>query len=331
MDKVTDNNSEVYKHFSESERDNLAVMLAEGKKQVDIAKKMGRHPSTISREIKRNGSPINKTQYRANRAQMRADKRKTESHSKTRLKNPKVRSYVIKKLKEGLTPEQIAGRLKIDHPGLKTNYESIYLFIYKDRPDLVEYLVRGRRKRQKRGIKSGKRMVKLPNRTMIDKRPAEINEKTEYGHWEADTVVSRQSKYALAVVRERRLQVMFIRRIDSKTANNMRQAVIDMLKDIPAEYRKSITFDNGLENAQHEEIAKQLSVQTYFCHPYHSWEKGGVENGIGVIRRFLPKKTDFALISWQQIRSIENRLNNRPRKTLNYLSPLEVFKIALSH
>jgi len=226
----------------------------------------------------------------------------------------------------GYTPEQVAGRLGLDKPGYKTNHESIYLFIYRERPDLIQYLPRGRRKRQKRSIKPGKRMVKIPNRTMIEDRPSEINDRLEYGHWEADTVVSRQSKSTLVVVRERKLQLIFIRKIPRKDARNMRYAVIDILKRIPQEFRKSITFDNGLENAEHQLIAKRLGVKTYFCNPYHSWEKGGVENGIGLIRRYYPKKTDFSLISDQEIKLIEKRLNNRPRKTLGFLTPLEAYK-----
>lgn len=326
MENLKEEDEKVYKHLNNYERDEIAYMLSRGYTKKEIASQLKRHPSTISREIKRNGSSKNDTRYRANRAQIRADERKKLSHKKQRLKNKKIKCYVIKMLALNYTPEQIAGRIGIDNPGLKTNYESIYLFIYEERPDLIKYLVRGKRKRQKRSIKPGKRMVKIPNRTMIDDRPEEINEKTEYGHWEADTMVSRQSKSALVVVRERKLQLMFIRKIPRKDAVNMRKAVIKILKRFPPKFCRSITFDNGLENAEHELIAKSLKVKTYFCNPYHSWEKGGVENGIGLVRRYYPKKTDFSLISDIELRIIEKRLNNRPRKTLGFLSPLEVYK-----
>ena len=316
----------VYQHLNGEERDMMAWMLASGSSQCDIAKELNRSPSTISRELKRNGAPIRDVKYRSHRAQQRADVRKKESHRKQRLNDPVVQGYVIEKLKADYTPEQIAGRIGIDLPGAHTNHESIYLYIYNDRPDLAQYLVWGNRKRRKRSIKTGKRIVKIPNRTMIDKRPEYINDRSEYGHWEADTVVSRQSKSALVVVRERKLQLMFIRKLPRKNANHMNEAVIEILKRIPAKYRKSITFDNGLENAGHEIIARRLNVQTFFCNPYHSWEKGGVENSIGLVRRYFPKKTDFSLISNRKIALVEQRLNNRPRKSLGFRTPLEEYR-----
>lgn len=326
MNKVKSKQEKVYKHLQNIERDEISWMLAEGYNQKEIAERLGRHPSTLSRELKRNGTQIRETRYRANRAQLRCDERKKLSHQKMRLKSNEIIEYVVEKLRQDYTPEQIAGRIKIDKPGSSTNYESIYLFIYTERPDLTVYLTRGKRKRQKRSIKQGKRLSKIPNRTMIDKRPTKINDRLEYGHWEADTVLSRQSKSALVVVRERKLHLMFIRKISRKTAKNMRKAVIEILRKFPKEFCKSITFDNGLENAEHELMAKKLGVKTYFCNPYHSWEKGGVENSIGLIRRYLPKKTDFLLISNREINFIEQRLNNRPRKTLGFLTPLEVYK-----
>ena len=325
MKKIEKNHENVYKHLQSFERDELAYLLAQNYNQKEIAAILKRSPSTISREIHRNGTQIRETRYRSNRAQLKADERKRKSHQKMRLKNKKIRDYVIRKLSKHYTPEQIAGRIRIDMKGCSTNYESIYLFVYKERPDLIKHLVRGKRKRQKRSIKSGKRMVKIPNRVMIDKRPEYINNRKTYGHWEADTVVSRQSKSCLVVLRERKMQITLIRKVPNKSKKHMRKAVERMLRRYPKKLVKSITFDNGLENADHEAIAKALGVKTYFCNAYHSWEKGGVENGIGLIRRFFPKKTDFALISHQRIKTVENKLNNRPRKTLGFLTPLEVY------
>ncbi len=155
MDKIQKAVKNVYSQISLEEREEIACYLEKGLRQKEIAALLGRSPSTISREIRRNSSPIRNTKYRANRAQLRSDERKRLSHMKVRLKNEKIRNYVKNKLKEGYTPEQIAGRIGIDHPGLKTNYESIYLYIYQEAPELVTYLVKGRRKRQKRSIKTG--------------------------------------------------------------------------------------------------------------------------------------------------------------------------------
>ncbi|MDH4201006.1 MAG: IS30 family transposase [Spirochaetia bacterium] len=331
METIKNKSEKVYQHLSPEEREEIACLLEKGLKKKEIAKKLNRSPSTISREIQRNSTEIRNCRYRGHRAQMRSDERKSLSHKKFRLKDSRVKRYVRQKLKAGLSPEQIAGRIGKDLPGCKTNYESIYLFVYHDCPELTEFLVWGRRKRRKRAIKAGKRVVKIPNRVMIDKRPKYINERKSLGHWEADTVVSRQSKSSLVVIRERKLQIMYIRKVPRKSAKHMRQAVINILKKIPKRLVRSITFDNGLENAEHERIAKALGLKTYFCNPYHSWEKGGVENGIGLIRRFLPKKTDFSLIAHSTIRKIQYALNNRPRKSLKFWTPMERLKIALSH
>jgi IS30 family transposase len=324
MTKIANVRENVYKHITAYERDMIALMLSSGSTQEEIAKELKRHPSTISREVKRNSSPVWKC-YSAIQAHQRAEARSLDSHTRDRLENPRIREYVIQKLKIGYTPEQIAGRINIDLK-LKTNHESIYLFIYHERRDLIVYLARGHRKRQKRAIKPGKRMLKIPNRTMIAERPEEINQRASKGHWEADTIISRASKDSLAVIRERKMQLMFVMKIKRKNAESFKLAIIRMMKKVPKKYRKSITLDNGLENAAHEEIARLLNVKIYFCNPYHSWEKGGVENGIGLIRRYFPKKTNFALISRKEISKIEKLLNNRPRKSLGFLTPLEVFE-----
>ena len=324
MSKIAKGKKNVYKHITPEERDIIAVMLSSNCTKEEIAYALGRHPSTICREVKRNSSPTREV-YTAIQAQNRAEARISDSHKKERLKDTKVRKYVFQKLKEGYTPEQIAGRIRKD-TDLKTNHESIYQFIYFEKREWIAYLARGHRKRRKRGIKPGKRMVKIPNRTMISERPEAINQKKGKGHWEADTVISRASKESLAVIRERKMQLMFITKIKRKNAESFKLAVIRMLKKVPKKYRKSITLDNGLENAAHEEIARILNVKIYFCNPYHSWEKGGVENGIGLVRRYLPKKTNFALISKKQIAMIEKVLNNRPRKSLQFRTPFEVYK-----
>lgn len=331
MSEVKRKEKKVYKHLQDFERDEISFLLSQKFSLKDIGLSIGRHPSTISRELKKNGSPKYKTEYRPHRAQMRADDRKKKSHQKKRLKNNQIRDYVEQKLKCGWTPEIISGRIRMELPGCYINYESIYMYIYTERRDLIKYLPRGHRKRRKRAVKQGKRMVKIPNRVMIDERPDVISNRERFGDWEADTVVSRQSKASLAVIRERKFQLMFINKIYRKDSERMRDAVVMMMKRVPKKFRKSITFDNGLENAQHESISKKLDVETYFCNPYHSWEKGGVENGIGLIRRYLPKKTDFALISDDVISRIESELNNRPRKSLGFLTPIEAYKIALNH
>ena len=187
--------------------------------------------------------------------------------------------------------------MPVDKVGLTTNYESIYQWIYGDRRDLIRLLARSHRVRRKRGSAKNKRAVRVPNRVMIESRPASVANRNEPGHWEADTAVSRQSKFAIALVIERKSRLCRLTLIEAKTAQNMHQAMIKSLSKIPSKLLKTITYDNGTENAKHEATNRALKIKSYFCNPYHSWEKGSVENCIGLVRRVYPKKTDWALIT----------------------------------
>ena len=244
---------------------------------------------------------------------------------KEELKCHKIRNFVKNKLKIGWTPEIIAGALASDPQKLKISHESIYLYIYKKRPDLVQYLARAHKKRFKRVPTSNKKNNRIPNRVPIDQRPKEINDRSEFGHWESDAIVSKQSKVALAVSIERISKLVKIKKIKQNKANLFSKAIIRRMKPLPPHARRSFTYDNGSENVLHEFINEQLNTNSYFCNPYHSWEKGSVENVNGLIRRFLPKKTDFAKITHKRIKEIEFLLNNRPRKCLDFKTPNQVF------
>jgi len=325
-------NQKTYKHLSLDERETIALDLAAKKPMETIAKNLLRHPSTIYREIKRNSADKYDCQYRANRVQLKNNIRKKNAHKRVRLKNDFIITYVETQLKNDLSPEQIAGRLSIDFPGYKTNHESIYLYIYNEAPKFKEFLRKKHKKRQKRGSILKRRGIIIKNKVMISERPLEINDRTEIGHWEADAIVSRKSKAALSVICERKTRLVKINKLDSKTARNMSKNINYRLSRLPVKFRKSITYDNGTENAEHEKINRVLNIKSFFCNPYHSWEKGTVENTNGLIRYYLPKKTDFSIISEAVIKEIENRLNNRPRKCLNFKTPSEVFtKFALNH
>ena len=240
------------------------------------------------------------------------------------------RVYVADKLVIGWTPELIAGRIK--HEGLlaSTNYESIYQWLYSDRKDLIKHLPRAHRKRRKRGSAKYKHTSKIPDRVPIENRPALANTRQELGHWEADTAVSRQSKGAIAVLIERQTRLVKICKLPSKSALNMQDALVHSLQDLPQSLRKSITYDNGTENVRHGDINQALGTASFFCQPYSSWEKGSVENVIGLIRRTYPKKTDWNLISQSDLDTIQCTLNHRPKKCLNFLSPAEAYAVALA-
>jgi IS30 family transposase len=166
----------------------------------------------------------------------------------------------------------------------------------------------------------------IPNRVSISERPEIVEKRERIGDWEADTIVSRQSKVAINVLTDRKSRVAFLKRLQQKTKEETKLAILGSLGKYPANYRYTITYDNGAENTEHEEINKILDIKSYFCEPYHSWEKGTVENTIGLIRRWIPKKTDLANVSEIEIAGIESWLNNRPRKCLNYKTPSEVFE-----
>ena len=163
----------------------------------------------------------------------------------------------------------------------------------------------------------------IPHRTGIEERPQGAETREEIGHWEADTAVSRQSKKALMVLQERKLGLTLIEKIPRCAPAEMNAAIIKRLSSFPDRFRKTITFDNGQENRAYRKLQKKLGVNTYFCNPYSSWEKGSVENAVGLTRRVWPKKTDYALISCEEISMLEYRLNTRPRKRFGYLSPIE--------
>lgn len=313
-----------YEQLTSNERDLIAVHRAHGFTVSDIARMLNRNKSTISRELTRNSSVSSKI-YLSHQAHKRARIRKSQAAMKEELKCHKIRNFVKNKLKEGWSPQVIAGTLASNPQNLKISHESIYLYIYKKQSDLVQYLARSHKKRFKRVPGSNKKNNRIPNRIFIDQRPKEINDRSTFGHWESDAVVSRQSKVALAVLVERISKLVKIKKIKQNKAEMFSRAVIRRMKNLPACARRSITYDNGSENAQHEFINDQLNTDSYFCNPYHSWEKGSVENINGLIRRFLPKKTDFAKITHKRIKEIEFLLNNRPRKCLNFKTPAEVF------
>ena len=312
-----------YKHLTEEERDMIAVLKAKGMTLSNIAQEIGRHKSTISRELNRNAPPIHKGYYLSHKAQERAKNRWAATHKRERLKNKEIREYVESKLKKGWSPEIIAGRLSIDKPGESISHEAIYQYIYEARKELVSCLVRRHRKRMEKGHSRKHQKSHIPNRVSISERPDVVDKRERIGDWENDSVVSRQSKAALNVLADRKSRVTLLKKLQRKTAENTKLAILGSLIKYPVH---TITYDNGSENTEHEEVNKVLDIKSYFCNPYHSWEKGTVENTIGLIRRWIPKKTDLAEVSEEEILEIEDWLNNRPRKCLNYRTPLEVLE-----
>lgn len=315
-----------YEHLTLLERDQITTMLYEHKSLSEIALALGRSKSTLSREIKRNASPEYRC-YLSHRAQGRSEERRKQSGSRPRLKNKQIVSFVTAKLKEGWSPEQIAGRLPKEHPGLCISHEAIYQYIYHpktpNRLEMIGLLRRAHRKRKAKGIGRSVRKTKIPNRISIEQRPPCVESRKQAGHWEGDSLVSRKSLVALNSLVERKSRLLMLTKLPRKSASDTVKAVVQRLKPLPPEARRTLTMDNGTENAGHQQITSDIGTKCYFAHPYASWERGTNENTNGLIRWYLPKGTDFNTITTEQIAKIESSLNNRPRKCLGFKTPLE--------
>jgi IS30 family transposase len=322
-----------YKQLSQAEREQIAHLLSAGNSLGEIAKIIGRNKSTISRELARN-SPPERRRYTPCRAHARACERKTTANTHERLKNDFIRQYVKDGLAKGWSPEQISGRIQIDHPGNYVNHEAIYQYIYHPqnphRLEMINLLRRAHRKRRSKGIGRKVRKTKIPNRIPIDARPKSVENRRRYGHWEGDSLISRKSKVALNTLIERKSRLVLITKLPRKGAAETNKAIITRLKRLPANGRQTLTLDNGTENAKHEQLSAKLGIKCYFAHPYASWERGTNENVNGLIRWYLPKGTNFSKIAPELIARIEYLLNSRPRKCLGYKTPLEVAALSVA-
>lgn len=324
-----------YKHITIEEREKIQLMVWQKQSIRDIAKELNRNPSTISREINKNRRSDGKIFYFPRAAHERAIKKRSSRGERKLVKDNHLRDYVTQYLKLGWSPEQIAAKAK-DIVGTKISHETIYQYIYAQihrngygllRPgceDLRIYLTRRKKRRVKKGQRASYRTQKGPLPS-IDARPQEIELRESIGHWEDDLIVSKVSRLALKTINERKSGLVFIEKVSDKTISESNRTVIKCLKRVPLEYRKTLTRDRGSENLGYLELEKELGINCYFAHAYHSWERGSNENLNGLIRRFLPKGTDFRTVSNKQIKYIEYLINSRPRKRLGWKTPYEVF------
>jgi transposase, IS30 family len=303
-------------HLTSAERKILYRLYKKGKSKAEIAEVMGRHRSTIYRELQRN---TGQRGYRPKQAQRLADQRRLACHRSRKLEDTRLHQYVQEGLEKYWSPDQIAGRSRREfarQPCRRLSRQTIYNWIEDRNPAWRCWLRRGGRPPEKRG--------KLPDCVRIDGRPDIINRRRRYGDWEADTMVGKARRNALVTVVERRSGYARIGRADNLKADTTRRVLTKRLKDLPAALRRSITFDNGKEFAEHLQIAQKLNLETYFALPYRSWQRGTNENTNGLLRQFFPKRTDFSRISHQKVARAEILLNERPRKRLDYRTPAEV-------
>jgi transposase, IS30 family len=318
--------SKTYIQLTEAERELIATMHWEGNGPSEIARTIGRDKGTISRELRRNSSQEYDC-YTPCQAHKRSAQRKlTARHSRPLLKNKKIQQYVRQKLKLNWSPEIIAGRLKKN--GQSISHEAIYQFIYhrdtSDREQLISQLCRAHRKRRIKGKGRKVRKTKIPNRISINARPKAVDQRIQIGHWEGDTLISRKSKIALHSMTERVTRLLRLSKLQSKSAVESNKSVAKALKNLPTKTKWTLTLDNVTENAGHEELTEKLGIKCYFADPYAAWQRGSNEQINGLIRRYLPKGTDFSKIDKDQIKKIEKLINNRPRKCLGFKTPLEV-------
>lgn len=313
-----------FNHLTSKERDIIGIRRAEGKKLQEIANELGRHKSSISRELNRNKSL--KALYLPHEANNQATTRWSVSHKKERIPDEFTRNYIKDKIINAQwTPEQISGRLKLEYPEHYVSHETIYQYIYSEKSELGLYLPRKRYARIPKSLLRKAKGSKILNRVSIKERPLEVEKREEFGHFEADCIVSsRKGKGALLTIVERLSRYMTIAKLDEKTSSSTNLALSSSLSEYPIDMLKSITYDNGTEFAGHTEISNSFNIQGYFCEPYHSWEKGSIENRNGMVRRYFPKGTDFSEITIEQIKAVQDKINNKPLKCLGFLTPKEV-------
>ncbi len=312
------------------EREKIFGFLQKGLSLRDISKLLHRDAGTISRELDRHTKYGRK--YIPCRAHSESIRIGVRQRRKSALKNPTVFLFVRTSLRNELwSPGIIAGRLPIDHPGETICHETIYRYIYLNprtkRDKLWQYLELHRRKRMKKNGRKVKEFSKLSEAIPIGDRPEMVNNRSEVGHWETDNLEGKRSdKSAISVTVERLMRKTKLSKLPAHTAQVKTKAVINNLnqeRKINSDFVKSVTFDRGSENSGYKEIGEKLKVQTYACNPYHSWEKGTVENMNKRIRKFIPKGISVEGITQNYLNLLENKLNNTPRKVLNYLTPNE--------
>lgn len=319
-----------FHHLTLEAREKLYGWQKEGLSLRAIAKKLGRSHTSLSRDLRRNAKYGNS--YLPCRAQKKADKRTLKQRRKAPLKNSQVYLYVREHLRSGWSPEQIAGRLPLDHPEETIDDETIYRYIYqKDyyvkREKLWKYLTLRWKKRMSKGGRHVQKDSRISEAVSIDKRPKIVEKRKQVGHWESDNVIGKiTDKTALSTIVERVLKVTLISKLEAKTAEAKIKALFVKMAILPDDLRKTMTVDNGSENAHHKQITESLGMDVYFCHAYHSWEKGTNENTNGRLRRYIPKGISIDTISEEAIAAIEWKLNTTPRKCLGFKTPYEALQ-----
>jgi IS30 family transposase len=322
-----------YGRITNNEREDISRSLATGKTVTEIARELGRHRTTIFREIKRN---CGKSGYRAfsasRRAQVSAGSRR---RGRTRLeKNERLRRYVLQGLSLQWSPRAISERLKVEYPldmEMRLSHEAIYQYIYVlPRGELKRTLIQALRqehayRHKQKASKPTETRGKIADMLSIEERPAEVEDRTVPGHWEGDLILGKNKQSALGTLVERTTRYTLLVPLgDKKDASTVREAFAKALCSLPIELKKSLTYDQGKEMSEHQRFTIDIGIQVFFAHPSSPWERGTNENTNGLIRQYFPKGTDFTDVSESEIKKVQLLLNDRPRAVLRYLKPDEV-------
>jgi transposase, IS30 family len=310
-------------HLTEAQRYTIEVLRAKNYSQKHIADVIGKSPSVVCRELKRNSDKRN-GHYKSDLAQRKCNKRHKDKKKNIRF-DSEIKDSVDSLIKMHYSPEQVVGFLKKND--FKTvSHETIYNYIWlnkKNDGQLFKYLRNKGKRYRKRGAQKDKRGI-IPDKKCISTRPTVVDEKSRFGDLEIDTIVGKNHKGAIVTINDRATGILRMKKVESRDAPAVKAATIQLLYDWKP-FIQTITADNGKEFALHKAIEKELDIQFFFAHPYHPWERGANENLNGLIRQFIPKKSDLALFSDDDILSIQDNLNNRPRKRFNFESPNQVF------
>ena len=323
-----------YKRLGIEEREHISRGLAQKKTIRAIAMEINRSASTISQEIKRNSG---KSGYRAFSASQRA---KTAAASRKKGKSKigqreSLRRYVLEKLNEEWSPEEICMRVKIEYSWdmvMQISPEAIYQYLYVlPRGELKQRLVKALRqehkyRRTQKGGKTGEKRGKIADMLSIEERPAEVADRSVPGHWEGDLILGKYKRTALGTLVERTTRYTILVPLgDQKDAVSVREAFAKAFRSVPEELRKTLTYDQGKEMSEHKQFTIDTGIQVFFANPASPWERGTNENTNGLIRQYFPKGTDFSQVTEDEIKIVQRKLNNRPRKALNFYKPNEVF------
>jgi transposase, IS30 family len=319
-----------YEQLTESERQVIGRLHASGRSQREIARTLQRDPSTINRELRRNSRPTKAWPggYRWRRAQGLTDRRRRRGRHHKLARQPDLRDLVRGFLAMGWSPGQIAGRLALRQGGTVISHESIYRYVY-HRTAQKDYwnrlLPRAKHRRGRPGRKGGSPVDFIKQRLSIDLRPAAAETRTTAGHWESDLMAFSKPGQAILLAQERACRYILTPAKTRKRATSVLARLKARFRSLPQHLRATLTFDNGTEFARHYELA-ELGLDTFFCDPRSPWQKGGIENAIGRLRRYLPRTTDIARVSSRRLCRIVDRYNNTPRKCLGFQTPAEVFE-----